>query len=136
MGTPVVEHGKQRWRTVNGTRTIERTFYQRFWFQRRRSVTAKSLIHKWRRHQSFDPRCTLPRASRGSARHVFLVIPRSLGSKLAGSMILYETLPGYAMDKTRTKGQNSCPSQDKTAVRMGDMVVRMRKVLAIPRGMG
>ena len=35
VGTPVVEHGKQRWRTVNGTRTIERTFYQRFWFQRR-----------------------------------------------------------------------------------------------------
>ena len=32
MGTPVVEHGKQRWRTVNGTRTIERTFYQRCWF--------------------------------------------------------------------------------------------------------
>ena len=24
-GTPVVEHGKQRWRTVNGTRAIERT---------------------------------------------------------------------------------------------------------------
>ena len=30
METPVVEHGKQRWRTVNGTRTVERTFYQRF----------------------------------------------------------------------------------------------------------
>ena len=57
-----IEHGKQRWRTVNGTRTIERTFYQRFWFQRRRSRTVKSLIHKSRRHQSYDPRCTLPRA--------------------------------------------------------------------------
>ena len=32
MGTPVVEHGKQRCRTVNGMRTIERTFYQRFSF--------------------------------------------------------------------------------------------------------
>ena len=61
-------------------------------------------------------------------RHVFPVIPRSLGSKLAGSMILYETLPGYAMLMS--------PSQDETAVLMGDMVVRMRKVLAIPRGMG
>ena len=37
------------------------------------SGTAKSLIDKSRRHQSFDPRCILPRASRGSARHVFLV---------------------------------------------------------------
>ena len=73
VGTPVVEHGKQRWRTVNGTPAIERTFYQRFWFQRRRSGTAKSLIHKSRRHQSFDPRCTLSRASRGCTRHVFLV---------------------------------------------------------------
>ena len=73
-GTPVVEHGKQRWRTVNGIRTIKRTFYQRFWFQRRRSGTAKSLIHKSRRHQSFNPRCTLSRALRGSVRHVFLVI--------------------------------------------------------------
>ena len=34
-GTPVVEHGKQRWRMANGTQTIERTFYQLFWFQRR-----------------------------------------------------------------------------------------------------
>ena len=51
------KHGKQRWRTVNGTRTIERTLYQCFWFQRRRSETAKSLIHKSRRHQSFNPRC-------------------------------------------------------------------------------
>ena len=59
MGTPVVEHGKQRWRTVNGTRTIERSFYQLSSIQRRRSGTAKSLIHKSRRHQSFDPRCTL-----------------------------------------------------------------------------
>ena len=82
MGTPVVEHGKQRWWTVNGTRTIERTFYQRFWFQRRQSGTAKSLIHKWRRHQSFDPRYTLPRTSRGSARHVFLVKIEYFNKKL------------------------------------------------------
>ena len=40
-----IEHGKQRGRTVNGTRTIERTFYQHFWFQRRRSETAKSLTY-------------------------------------------------------------------------------------------
>ena len=33
MGTPVVEHGKQRWQTVNGTRTIERTFYKSFGFE-------------------------------------------------------------------------------------------------------
>ena len=35
------EHGKQRWRTVNGTRTIERT-YQNFWFQRRRVERRKA----------------------------------------------------------------------------------------------
>ena len=67
------KYGKQSWWTVNGTRTIQRTLYQRFWFQRRRSGTAKSLICKLSHHQSFDPRCTLPRASRGSARHLYLV---------------------------------------------------------------
>ena len=69
----IKEHGKQRWWTVNGTRTIEKTFYQCFWFQRRQSGRAESLICKSRCHQSFDPQCTLPRALRGSARDVFLV---------------------------------------------------------------
>ena len=96
MKTSVVEHGKQRWRIVNVTGTIERTFYQRFWFQRRRSGTVKSLIHKSRRHQSFDPRCTLPRASRGSERHVFFsyVLPVYFRQVLANaaSLQFYEQM--------------------------------------------
>ena len=81
-----------RWRTVNGTRTIERTFYQRFWFQRRRSETAESLIRESRCHQSFDPRCSLRRASRGSARHVFLVYYSYYG----GAVVLW--LAGWTSD--------------------------------------
>ena len=45
-------------------------------------------------------------------------------------MILYETLPGYAMLMS--------PNQDETAVHgchyQDDIAVRMRKVMAIPRG--
>ena len=50
-----------------------KNLYQRFWFQKRASGMAKSLICKSKRHQSFLTWCTLPQALRGSARHIFLV---------------------------------------------------------------
>ena len=39
-------------------RTIKRDLVSTFCFQKRRSETAKSLIRKTRRHQSFDSQCT------------------------------------------------------------------------------